>query len=204
MTSTLFENRYVAVCHPISSPKIRTPFVSQVVSFTAWSASALLMVPIFMYASTVEKDSENSCNILWPETETIGACTCATGRDVNATLHMENSVFPRRNKPNSDRQRAGGARAGGLGVGGPGTTGIDGGGTSGLIAGMRETSTTALTLNSRSNASDNRLETTVAVLAPSTTPSTTTVAPSEIAPPVTLAEAHNNGIPAIMVPSTQV
>ena len=26
----------------------------------------------------------------------LKACTCAAGKDVNATLHMENSVFPRR------------------------------------------------------------------------------------------------------------
>jgi heme/copper-type cytochrome/quinol oxidase subunit 2 len=42
----------------------------QVVSLTAWTASALLMVPIFMYASTVERE-HTSCNILWPESEHI-------------------------------------------------------------------------------------------------------------------------------------
>jgi heme/copper-type cytochrome/quinol oxidase subunit 2 len=44
----------------------------QVVSLTAWTASALLMVPIFMYASTVEREpTSTSCNILWPESERI-------------------------------------------------------------------------------------------------------------------------------------
>jgi heme/copper-type cytochrome/quinol oxidase subunit 2 len=43
-----------------------------VVSLTAWTASALLMVPIFMYASTVEREpTSTSCNILWPESERI-------------------------------------------------------------------------------------------------------------------------------------
>ena len=28
----------------------------------------------------------------------LKACTCAAGKEVNATLHMENSVFPRRHK----------------------------------------------------------------------------------------------------------
>jgi allatostatin C receptor len=276
-TSSIFltimsADRYVAVCHPISSPKIRTPFVSKVVSLTAWSASALLMVPIFMYANTVEKDSENSCNILWPETETLGgqtaftlysfilgfaiplvlifcfyflvirklqtvgpkhksrekkkshrkvtklvltvitvyvfcwlpywitqmaliftpphqcqskvtitifllagclsysnsamnpilyaflsdnfkksflkACTCATGRDVNATLHLENSVFPRRNKANSERNRN---NAHQFNLGPPTATAMEGATSAGPI---RETSTTALTMNSRSNVSE--------------------------------------------------
>jgi heme/copper-type cytochrome/quinol oxidase subunit 2 len=39
-----------------------------VVSLTAWTASALLMVPIIMYANIVEN---TSCNILWPESEHI-------------------------------------------------------------------------------------------------------------------------------------
>lgn len=319
-TSSIFltimsADRYVAVCHPISSPKIRTPFVSKIVSLTAWSASALLMIPVFMYASTLDKESENSCNILWPESEMLGgqtaftlytfvlgfaiplvlifcfyflvirklqtvgpkhkskekkkshrkvtklvltvitvyvfcwlpywitqmaliftpphqcqskvtvtifllagclsysnsamnpilyaflsdnfkksfmkACTCATGRDVNATLHMENSVFPRRHKPGSERHRGARAGGGGLGVGGPGTTAIEGCGTSGVGCGMRgETSTTALTMTSRSNASDNRLETTASVLAPAT--------PGSSAPPTV-----NNGTGSLS-PATQV
>ena len=49
------------------SPSIHCVLL-QVVSLTAWTASALLMVPIFMYASTVE---QTSCNILWPESEHI-------------------------------------------------------------------------------------------------------------------------------------
>lgn len=45
----------------------------------------------------------------------LKACTCAAGKDVNATLHMENSVFPRRhhNKGGSERLRGGGGGGGG-------------------------------------------------------------------------------------------
>ncbi|KAK7867072.1 hypothetical protein R5R35_004010 [Gryllus longicercus] len=82
-TSSIFltimsADRYVAVCHPIASPRIRTPLVSKVVSLTAWTASALLMVPVFMYASTVERDDMSSCNILWPESAHVSGQTAFT------------------------------------------------------------------------------------------------------------------------------
>jgi len=60
-------DRYITVCHPISSLKMRTPFISKVVSFTAWVTSALFMMPVFLYANTMEyTDSIVSCNIYWP------------------------------------------------------------------------------------------------------------------------------------------
>lgn len=71
-TSSIFltvmsADRYIAVCHPISSPKFRTPVIARVVSLTAWTASALLMVPVFMYAATITKHcGGQSCNIFWP------------------------------------------------------------------------------------------------------------------------------------------
>jgi len=59
--------RYVAVCHPISSPRFRTNVIARVVSLTAWATSALLMVPVFMYAATITKeDGGENCNIFWP------------------------------------------------------------------------------------------------------------------------------------------
>ncbi|KAG8293817.1 somatostatin receptor type 2-like [Homalodisca vitripennis] len=78
-TSSIFltimsADRYVAVCHPISAPKIRTPLISKVVSFTAWTASGFLMIPVFMY-SNIEN---NSCNIIWPETEQLSGNTAFT------------------------------------------------------------------------------------------------------------------------------
>lgn len=82
-TSSIFltimsADRYVAVCHPIASPRIRTPLVSKVVSLTAWAASALLMVPVFMYANTVEREGMSSCNILWPESAHVSGQTAFT------------------------------------------------------------------------------------------------------------------------------
>ncbi|XP_011868814.1 PREDICTED: somatostatin receptor type 2-like [Vollenhovia emeryi] len=71
-TSSLFllimsADRYVAVCHPISSSKIRTPFISKIVSFTAWTTSILFMIPVFRYADTMEyPNGHASCNIFWP------------------------------------------------------------------------------------------------------------------------------------------
>lgn len=55
--------------HPISSPRYRTPFIAKFICLTVWTVSALLMVPIFMYASTMVKGERSSCNIYWPESE---------------------------------------------------------------------------------------------------------------------------------------
>ncbi|XP_076654536.1 somatostatin receptor type 2 [Halictus rubicundus] len=70
-TSSIFllimsADRYVAVCHPISSPKIRTPFISRMVAYTAWVASALFMFPIILYANAMESEKGINCNIYWP------------------------------------------------------------------------------------------------------------------------------------------
>ena len=71
ITSSLFlmvlsADRYIAVCHPISSPRFRTGFISKVVSFSAWLLSAVLMLPIFLYATTVPRpDGAESCNVFW-------------------------------------------------------------------------------------------------------------------------------------------
>ncbi|XP_064103211.1 somatostatin receptor type 2-like [Macrobrachium nipponense] len=71
-TSSLFltimsADRYIAVCHPISSPKFRTPMISKLVSLTAWTTSALMIVPIFMYSNTLEVNDLINCNIFWPD-----------------------------------------------------------------------------------------------------------------------------------------
>lgn len=73
-TSSIFlfimsADRYIAICHHISSPKYRTPMVSRIVSTIAWAASALIMLPIMLYANIMETGNERfSCTILWPET----------------------------------------------------------------------------------------------------------------------------------------
>lgn len=78
-TSSIFltvmsADRYIAVCHPISSPKYRTPFISRVVCLTAWTVSALMMVPIFMYADVLPPPNV-SCNILWPSSDQLDSLT---------------------------------------------------------------------------------------------------------------------------------
>ncbi|XP_035789057.1 somatostatin receptor type 3-like isoform X2 [Anopheles albimanus] len=71
-TSSIFlfimsADRYIAVCHPISSPRFRTPMVSKVVSALAWTASVLIMLPVMLYANTIHREKNKmSCNIMWP------------------------------------------------------------------------------------------------------------------------------------------
>ena len=85
-TSSIFltvmsADRYIAVCHPISSPKYRTNVIARVVSLTAWATSALLMVPVFMYAASVTKQGGGqNCNIFWP-----------FDRDENDTLNLNST-----------------------------------------------------------------------------------------------------------------
>lgn len=80
-TSSIFlfimsADRYIAVCHPISSPRYRSPFVSRIVTAVAWTTSALLMLPVMMYATTIEKDNKMiTCNIEWPADHEHGSGT---------------------------------------------------------------------------------------------------------------------------------
>uniref|UniRef100_A0A0K8TZH8 Somatostatin receptor type 4 n=1 Tax=Bactrocera latifrons TaxID=174628 RepID=A0A0K8TZH8_BACLA len=74
-TSSIFllimsADRYLAVCHPIASTKYRTQRIAKIVSAIAWLTSAVLMLPVILYASTIsQEDGVNlSCNIEWPET----------------------------------------------------------------------------------------------------------------------------------------
>lgn len=67
LLTVMSADRYVAVCHPISSPRYRTPFIAKFVCLTAWTVSALLMVPVYMYASVVDAGPVKSCTIVWPE-----------------------------------------------------------------------------------------------------------------------------------------
>lgn len=83
-TSSIFlfimsADRYIAVCHPISSPKWRTPFISRCVSVAAWFCSIILIIPIFSHSKQEEnwRPGENgqnisvkSCVIVWAENST--------------------------------------------------------------------------------------------------------------------------------------
>ncbi|XP_062564458.1 somatostatin receptor type 2-like [Armigeres subalbatus] len=83
-TSSIFlfimsADRYIAVCHPISSPRFRTPLVSKIVSFFAWTTSALIMLPVMLYANTVHRDKGKiSCNIVWPSENASNSGTTFT------------------------------------------------------------------------------------------------------------------------------
>lgn len=65
--AVLSADRYIAVCHPISSAKLRTPVISRLVAVTAWMVSALMIVPVFMYANILEVHGIKNCNMFWPE-----------------------------------------------------------------------------------------------------------------------------------------
>ncbi|XP_067013107.2 somatostatin receptor type 2 [Anabrus simplex] len=76
--TVLSVDRYIAICHPVSSPKIRTLLLSRTVTLTAWLLSCLLVVPVFIYSSTLERNSTIVCAILWPESDRISGETAFT------------------------------------------------------------------------------------------------------------------------------
>lgn len=76
-TSSIFlfimsADRYIAVCHPISSPRWRTPAISRLVSLFAWTASAVFVTPVVMYARAfpaAPNATAATCNIIWTDQE---------------------------------------------------------------------------------------------------------------------------------------
>lgn len=64
-------DRYMAVCHPVSSMKYRTSGISSLVCLSVWVVSTLFMLPICLYAEAVEEQGVMSCTIKWPKNETI-------------------------------------------------------------------------------------------------------------------------------------
>ena len=72
ITSSLFlmvlsADRYIAVCHPITAPGLRTPTISRLVTSLTWVTSAIIMTPVFLYSRTVTNPmtGASSCNIVW-------------------------------------------------------------------------------------------------------------------------------------------
>lgn len=69
LLSIMSGDRYIAVCHPISSPRWRTPTISGIVSVLAWTCSILLMLPIIQHATIFDHTSTVSCVINWDSEE---------------------------------------------------------------------------------------------------------------------------------------
>jgi hypothetical protein len=84
-------SRYIAVCHPISSPRYRTPLVSKVVSIIAWCLSVIMMLPIILYSTTIPRaDGKKSCNIVWPTSSTRSN---STTQDEDGFIEPNGSTF---------------------------------------------------------------------------------------------------------------
>ncbi|KAI9587230.1 somatostatin receptor type 3-like [Glossina fuscipes] len=62
-------DRYIAVCHPIESPRYRTLPIAKWVTLIAWFTSVILMLPVILFATTIRQEDgiHYSCNIDWPE-----------------------------------------------------------------------------------------------------------------------------------------
>ncbi|CRL07535.1 CLUMA_CG020500, isoform A [Clunio marinus] len=94
-TSSIFlvimsADRFIAVCHPISSPRFRTPLVSKIVSLIAWCISVFLMLPIILYSTTLQKyDGKMSCNIVWSSQNPSGNMTA----DDEGFIQYDGSIF---------------------------------------------------------------------------------------------------------------
>ncbi|XP_022653392.1 somatostatin receptor type 2-like [Varroa destructor] len=87
LLTVMSADRYIAVCHPISSPRYRTPFIAKFVCLTAWTVSALLMVPVYLYATAFDIPKESTdgsvssrkvCNIYWMDTPSLTGQTAFT------------------------------------------------------------------------------------------------------------------------------
>lgn len=87
--------RFIAVCHPINSPRFRTPLVSKVVSIIAWCVSVFLMLPIMMYSTTIGRpDGGKTCNIMWPSSGSNSSLAAnATAEDGGFINAADGSTF---------------------------------------------------------------------------------------------------------------
>ncbi|KAG9508866.1 Somatostatin receptor type 4, partial [Fragariocoptes setiger] len=58
LLTVMSADRYIAVCHPISSPQYRTPYIAKFTCLTVWAVSAILMAPIVIFANTSEENED--------------------------------------------------------------------------------------------------------------------------------------------------
>ena len=67
-------DRYLAVCHPVSSVNYRTTRIAFFVCLSIWSMSFLIMLPIILYSTTTDNrkyEGKKTCSIIWPDDQPI-------------------------------------------------------------------------------------------------------------------------------------
>ena len=65
-------DRFLAVVHPISSLRWRTPRYALMAIGCLWLLSALLLLPVFLYAKVMTIDGvAHGCSIVWPEEQAL-------------------------------------------------------------------------------------------------------------------------------------
>lgn len=72
--TALSGDRYLAVCHPVSSGRYRTTKIAFFVCLLIWSVSFFVMLPIILYSTTVPnfKDkNHDTCTVKWPDDQLI-------------------------------------------------------------------------------------------------------------------------------------
>ena len=86
-------HRFIAVCHPINSPRFRTPLLSKIVSVIAWCISVILMLPIILYSTTIPREEgKKTCNIMWPSSHESAESGNITGLD-EGFIESDGSTF---------------------------------------------------------------------------------------------------------------
>jgi somatostatin receptor 2 len=118
----------------------------------------IVSITIFLFAGFLSYSNSAMNPILYAflsdnfKKSFLKACTCAAGKDVNATLHMENSVFPRRQHRQAGSDKLKRPLTGGQGaVSSKSGISIDEECERGPLVSKVDHSTTAITMTSRSN-----------------------------------------------------
>ena len=67
-------DRYLAVCHPVTSVNYRTTRIAFFVCLSIWSISFFIMLPIILYSTTTDNrkyKGKKTCSIMWPDDQPI-------------------------------------------------------------------------------------------------------------------------------------